>query len=131
MLALLASMVPAGPAEAQSRQRPRVIFDLPPDRVVRIGRVGQGFTLDLDVPFHTTGDLRSPQVTVWSRGVITGVVSGPIGPVTAFSPSLIVVRATAPPRVPPGPYSVSIQVADRATGAREIFRSTILVEAQA
>src|SRR6185503_5660585 len=74
LFSLLAGLILPVDAHAQARQRARIIWDVPQDRVLRIGRVASGFTLEVDVPFHTTGDVRSAEVTVWSRGVVAGLV---------------------------------------------------------
>ena len=129
VLVLLATSMAGSSAEAQSRTRPRIIWDVPPDKVVRIGRVSSGRTIEVDVPFHSNGDLVQAQVVLWSRGVVAGLVTpSRLGPVSAFTPHVLLVRVSAPPRVPPGPYSINVKVEDRETGAHDIFRTTVMVE---
>jgi hypothetical protein len=126
LLALAAAPVAA--QESPARTRPRIIWDVPPDRVVRIATVGPGQSVQVDVPFHTTGDLENATVVIWSRGIVAGVV-GPreLGAVLAFTPRQVHVRIDAPGRIPPGPYSMTVQIEDRATDARDIFRTTVFV----
>jgi hypothetical protein len=126
LLALAAAPVAA--EEPPAGPRPRIIWDVPPDRVIRIATLAPGASVQVAVPFHTTGDLENATVTVWSRGVLAEVV-GPreLGAVPAFTPRQVNVRLPAPSRIPPGPYGMSVQIEDRATSARDIFRTTVFV----
>src|SRR5687768_10314277 len=113
LLALVCSVVPPPAPAAAQAARARVVFDVPPHRAAPIGRVASGGAIEVEVPFHTTADVDEPRVTVWSRGVTVAPLALPAGPVPGFAPRLIRLRVGAPARIPPGPYPVSVQVADR------------------
>src|SRR5262249_16042346 len=98
-------------ANAQtSRTRAKVIFDWPPNR---IEKVVSGQSLALSIPLHTTGDLKGPTFTLWSRGVTVASIRTDIGDLASFSAASISIRVTAPARIPPGLYPVTVQVRDQ------------------
>src|SRR5207253_1772784 len=87
-----------------------------------------GQSLALSIPLHTTGDLKGPTFTLWSRGVTVAPIRTNIGDLPGFTASSIGIRITAPARIPPGLYPVTVQVRDQ-QNVRDVFRTQVEVVA--
>ena len=126
LIGILWSLVPpfAASAQAQATGRPRIIFDNP---TTRSKVIVSGQTLDLVVPFHTTGDIRNPLLTVWSRGVTVTLLNSNVGDLAAFTSASVTIRVTAPARILSGLYSIRMQVRDPDRKVREMFRTSVVV----